>query len=63
MTHLSINRTSSAGVARYAYLLRAAVIALIGFSPAGAVAAPEEIQVYTDDINEPGEFGLEMHVN
>jgi hypothetical protein len=26
-------------------------------------AAPEEIQVYTDDVNEPGEFGLEMHVN
>jgi hypothetical protein len=23
----------------------------------------DEIQVYTDDINAPGEFGLEMHVN
>ncbi len=28
-----------------------------------ALAAPEEIQVYTDDINAPGEFGLELHVN
>ena len=26
-------------------------------------AAPEEIQVYTDDINDPGEFGLELHIN
>ena len=23
----------------------------------------DEIQVYTDDINKPGEFGLELHVN
>lgn len=27
------------------------------------IAAPDEIQVYTDDMNEPGEFGVEMHVN
>lgn len=26
-------------------------------------ALPDEIQVYTDDINKPGEFGLELHVN
>ena len=26
-------------------------------------ALPDEIQVYTDDINAPGEFGLELHVN
>ena len=32
--------------------------------PATAPAAlPDEIQVYTDDINAPGEFGLELHVN
>ena len=24
---------------------------------------PDEIQVYADDINAPGEFGLELHVN
>jgi hypothetical protein len=35
----------------------------------GCVALPahaamiDEIQVYTDDINEPGKFGLELHVN
>ncbi len=34
---------------------------LLGAS--SALAAPEEIQVYTDDINAPGEFGLELHVN
>ncbi|MBS4095509.1 MAG: hypothetical protein KGZ83_01555 [Sulfuricella sp.] len=28
-----------------------------------ALAAPDEIQVYTDDINEPGEMGLEIHTN
>lgn len=26
-------------------------------------ALPDEIQVYTDDINAPSEFGLELHVN
>jgi hypothetical protein len=26
-------------------------------------AADDEIQVYTDDINKPGEFGLELHLN
>jgi hypothetical protein len=38
---------------------------------AGLMAAPlivhasliDEIQVYTDDINAPGQFGLELHVN
>lgn len=27
------------------------------------MAISDEIQVYTDDINQPGEFGLELHVN
>lgn len=31
-------------------------------SPAHA-ALPDEIQVYTGDINSPGEFGLELHLN
>jgi hypothetical protein len=31
--------------------------------PAARAALPDEIQVYTDDINAPGEFGLELHVN
>ncbi len=31
--------------------------------PAAHSALPDEIQVYTDDINAPGEFGLELHVN
>ena len=31
-------------------------------SPAYA-ALGDEIQVYTDEINKPGEFGLELHVN
>ena len=31
--------------------------------PAAFGASSDEIQVYTDDINKPGEFGLEVHVN
>jgi hypothetical protein len=42
-------------------LAAAAVLAFV--APRGASAAPEEIQVYLDDVNEPREFGLEMHVN
>jgi hypothetical protein len=33
------------------------------FVPAVAHAAPEEIQVYMDEINRPGEIGLDVHVN
>src|SRR3954467_12908377 len=28
-----------------------------------AFAAPEEIQVYMDELNEPGEIGLDIHNN
>jgi hypothetical protein len=28
-----------------------------------AAAAPEEIQVYEDDLDKPGQFGLDVHVN
>jgi hypothetical protein len=31
--------------------------------PSFAYGITDEIQVYTDDINKPGEFGLELHVN
>lgn len=30
---------------------------------AASAALPDEIQVYTSDINKPGEFGIEVHVN
>jgi hypothetical protein len=29
----------------------------------GVSAAPDEIQVYTDELNDPGKFGLEEHLN
>lgn len=35
---------------------------VVATAPAKA-ALSDEIQVYTDDINEPGKFGLELHVN
>src|SRR5690349_11698560 len=45
--------------------MRAFLLALLLGSLAGRAAAalPDEIQVYTDDINAPGEWGLELHVN
>ncbi|MBC7492425.1 MAG: hypothetical protein H7241_08290, partial [Novosphingobium sp.] len=41
-----------------AALLMAGLIA-----PVVAHAAPEEIQVYLDEINRPGEVGLDVHIN
>lgn len=29
----------------------------------GTIAAPDEIQVYTEEMNDPGELGVELHVN
>ena len=41
-----------------------ALLLFVGASPVPALAAlSDEIQVYTDDINDPGEFGLELHLN
>lgn len=42
--------------------LLAAVLALPQAFPA-ARAAPHEINVFTDELEQPGEIGLEMHVN
>jgi hypothetical protein len=43
----------------------AAIVALVPLMWCGACRAEleDEIQVYTDDINRPGEFHLELHVN
>jgi len=42
----------------------AAALLLLALAAAPARAVlPDEIQVYTDDINAPGEFGLELHLN
>jgi hypothetical protein len=41
--------------------------AMVGLTCSGAMLAhaalPDEIQVYTDDINAPGEKGMEIHIN
>ena len=37
--------------------------AVLGWMSPGALAAPDEIQVYTEEMDEPGTFGLELHVN
>lgn len=38
-------------------------LALVGGHAAPAFAAPDEIQVYTEEMDDPGQFGLELHVN
>lgn len=40
------------------------VVLALGLIRGGNVsAAPDEIQVYTEELNDPGQFGLEEHVN
>ena len=41
----------------------AAVIVVLAASAGAARAADEEIQVYEDDLDKPGQFGLDTHVN
>ena len=38
-------------------------LAICGFCATHVLAAPDEIQVYTEELNVPGEFGLEQHLN
>lgn len=54
-------RQDFASAARDAALITA--IACACLMPVNARAISDEIQVYTDDISKPGEFGLELHVN
>jgi hypothetical protein len=42
-------------------LLSCGVLTLCLFGE--ALAAPDEIMVYTEELNEPGQFGLEQHLN
>lgn len=49
-----MNRSTSAA-------LLAAIVSSL--ATVAAAALPDEIQVYTSDINKPGEVGLELHVN
>ncbi|HUI99045.1 MAG TPA: hypothetical protein VLY46_02365 [Usitatibacter sp.] len=44
-------------------LAACAAIPAIFAAPMAHAALPDEIQVYTSDINKQGEFGLELHVN
>jgi len=49
------------GIGRFA--LRLLVGIVLGSSGLAAHAAPDEIQVYTEEMDDPGEFGLELHLN
>ena len=44
-----------------AFLLPFIIVSAIFVVPAQAVT--DEIQVYTDEINQPGEYGVEWHLN
>jgi hypothetical protein len=44
-------------------LAHLSVAALIFFQALTASAAEDEIQVYTDDMNEVGQYGVETHIN
>jgi hypothetical protein len=43
--------------------MRLLAAALLVLAPACAHAAPEEIQVYMDEMGKPGDAGLDVHVN
>jgi hypothetical protein len=45
-----------------AFLAAPMILCSVGMRDAHAELS-DEIQVYTDDINEPGRFGLEVHIN
>lgn len=62
----SIRRVSQSGLRRPAKARTlaavATLLAAITMAPL-AEAAPEEIQVYLDDLSEPGKFGVDVHNN
>jgi hypothetical protein len=45
------------------FVFAAAIAAGLALSAVRASAAPEEIQVYEDDMDKPGQFGLDVHAN
>jgi hypothetical protein len=61
------NRGGSAGggrrISRLLSLLLAAPALSVIAASHPAAAAPEEIQVYEDDMDKPGQFGLDVHNN
>lgn len=48
---------------RFFKLIAAACLAISLPLSGPALAAPDEIQVYNDDMDAPGEVGLELHIN
>jgi len=50
-------------VHRKFFEVRIFAYAAFSLSSFSCLAAPDEIQVYTQELNVPGEFGLELHLN
>lgn len=48
---------------RFSAAIGVALLLAPGYAPPALAALPDEIQVYTDDIEAPGEYGVELHVN
>ncbi len=59
--HITLRPYQFARIARFSCLFVAALG--LGFLSAVAAAAPEEIQVYMDDLSKPGRFGFDVHNN
>ena len=57
-----ISRCSGLGRSLYTVLFFS-VLAICVTRDGDAFAAPDEIQVYTEELNDPGQFGLEQHLN
>ena len=47
----------------YPSLCRTFVIAALCLSCGAAVAVPDEVGVYIDEVSKPGQYGLELHLN
>jgi hypothetical protein len=45
------------------FVLRMIALAVLAVTAGGVSAAPEEIQVYMDEMNGAGKFGLDVHAN
>jgi hypothetical protein len=58
---MTLNQVRSAG--QHCLVGAVALLAMLGASNPATSAQQDEIQVYTDDINKRGEFGLEWHLN
>lgn len=59
----AINHRNGMAMRQAGTIARIFATLVLGCASVCAVAADDEIQVYADDLNKPGEAGVELHVN